>query len=115
MVYLSCQQVIYYTTYTTTKHRKGETLVIETVINGKEICQCRKCNLVFHQSQIRRVDTGLGVELQCPDPACGSKSFGLIDYPEKYESNITYKTEKFLKKKKKDSVHIASYSIQYNI
>ncbi|SHO53672.1 hypothetical protein SAMN02745217_04227 [Anaerocolumna xylanovorans DSM 12503] len=63
------------------------------------MCQCRKCNHVFHQSEINRVHNDIyGEELRCPE--CGSRSFGLINftynnYNLSYEG--VYKLGKFFK------------------
>lgn len=61
---------------------------------------------------MKRVETNTGIELRC---SCGSKNFGLIEYPDEFENNLTYKTEYFIKKPKKDTIHIINSSITYNI
>jgi hypothetical protein len=50
----------------------------------KGVCQCNQCHNVFHQSDVRRVKTErLGLEIEetvCPNPECGSRNYGLMDY-----------------------------------
>lgn len=54
----------------------------------KEMCQCRSCGSVFHQSEIIK-DNG---QRKCP--SCGSSSYGVMIYPYDEEYN-TYKYPSF--------------------
>jgi len=50
----------------------------------KEVLQCRnkECNHVFHQSEINRVHSNVGIDrINRACPKCGSNRLGLIDYP----------------------------------
>lgn len=67
----------------------------------KEMCQCRSCNKVFHQDEIKRglkelLEIQIDNELQCP--YCGSRKFGLIEYIDETSIDGVYKTYSFLRK-----------------
>jgi hypothetical protein len=78
------------------------THILSTDLNKEEMCQCRKCNHIFHQSEINRVHTGYGVDLKCPNPTCGSTKFGLINYPVD-ESKLLHNKINYNKSKKHTS------------
>jgi hypothetical protein len=86
--------------------------VLDELSFKKEVCQCRKCNKVFHQSEIRRVHKGLGIELQCPDPSCGSTEFGLMNYPID-ECDMIYKTKNYWNRTKFISKYISNNLVSY--
>lgn len=62
----------------------------------KEVLQCRSCKGTFHQSDVKTVQTeryGLKInEKVCPH--CGSRTYGVIDYPVT-EEELIYKDGKF--------------------
>jgi predicted Zn-ribbon and HTH transcriptional regulator len=58
--------------------------------NEKEMCQCRSCGSVFHQSEIVK-DKG---QRKCPNQNCNSTSIGIMIFPYNEEYN-TYKYPSF--------------------
>lgn len=69
----------------------------------KGVCQCRSCNHIFHQSEVKRVHREcLGqtvIEAVCPNPNCGSNKWGLMKFTYRGSIENVYKTDKFLNMK----------------
>lgn len=63
------------------------------------MCQCRKCNKVFEDTQIKSKDNyirGINtIDKVCP--FCNSSNFGLMNYKEKHSIEGVYKTISFFK------------------
>jgi hypothetical protein len=80
----------------------------------KEVCQCRTCNTVFKQSEVKRVDREhLGQTIKeavCPNPKCGSANWGLIN-PLVDEEINTYKSKNFHKKDKRYKYNMKHYNV----
>ena len=78
----------------------------------KGVCQCRKCNEVFEQSQVKRVHREqLGqtrIDIVCP--VCESNNWGLIN-PLMDEEINTYKSKNFHKKDKRFRYNGRKYNV----
>lgn len=63
----------------------------------KEMCQCRKCNKVFHQSEAATLHSEVSGQMienkGCP--VCKG-NYGLMEYHERHSIEGVYKTNKFL-------------------
>jgi hypothetical protein len=83
---------------------KGVRNILDKEEQMRGMCQCRKCNHVFHSSEIKRVHNNIAglnmIDLICPNPECGSKNFGLMDFTYnnyKLSNEGIYKKNKFYK------------------
>jgi hypothetical protein len=84
-------------------------ILIVSEKDKKEVCQCRSCNKVFNQNEVKRIHKEhLGQTLICP--YCGSTSWGRIDQLNDEEYN-TYKSKNFHKKEKKYKDNIRHYNV----
>lgn len=100
-----------YHTYKTISGKRGDKNKVTINEDYKKgVCQCRSCNNVFHQSEIKhKYIEQLGqLSYNRTCPYCGNTHFGLIDYPVS-EYELIYKNSKFYGLSNKRIKYIEQY------